>query len=686
MRHLSRTQQVEYRRLKEQLREKEMLQKKRQELLLRQKVLQKKMASAARISPESPHSGDNGGEMSDGGAARDLPSVNIPQVKSQTPSRTEEEHCDQAGNGGNPQIQGETPPLPHSVLQDTREVILKETGGLQIQLANVNRDKDLGSSTVSADESCQGGSGTVKSVEMRRERDFSCAGSPVEDEDEEMLRLMVLKTLQKKVNDKAKSNDEETCESVDADSKSEKNDGSYMSSNSEILKVVIRQSIDDVPTNEKETTEKAVEVAARSVVIENQTDLLENSKDVHQEGDVNGGEWMVLDEVLEEIDDGIGENANSEELAVVKEEHDNKTKKLLISEGDTGSSLDCKETEGPASESVSKTSETEYLVQGIKNNNECNNFSQVTESENTEVENQTLADHAQGLADRNLNEEIEDTRDREINPCHNGEGMDSGKSEMEEAGGGKETLGNSKGDERYKGKDTQQVPIEVSKKSAKSVDEPVDSVLPFTTQEHSSSENAEKQTEVVIADKSQDEDNNSLSAGKEEQASPLRISCIIGDHDIESAERKENAEVSSGTEIKTFNSMTSEDNSESQTIQKQVQIHGDVEGKESLEHLSEKIEKNELLEKDILLVSESTKTLKGSSVCSTPVNNSVIQISAIRTPNTLPAALQRQKSNAVGSTSKSSSLSDVDNVTRKPVRTKRLLLLKRVEHEYTQKR
>ncbi|XP_037803276.1 uncharacterized protein LOC119597740 isoform X2 [Penaeus monodon] len=256
VRHLSRTQQVEYRRLKEQLREKEMLQKKRQELLLRQKVLQKKMASAARISPESPHSGDNGGEMSDGGAARDLPSVNIPQVKSQTPSRTEEEHCDQAGNGGNLQIQGETPPLPHSVLQDTREVILKETGGLQIQLANVNRDKDLGSSTVSADESCQGGSGTVKSVEMRRERDFSCAGSPVEDEDEEMLRLMVLKTLQKKVNDKAKSNDEETCESVDADSKSEKNDGSYMSSNSEILKVVIRQSIDDVPTNEKETRKR----------------------------------------------------------------------------------------------------------------------------------------------------------------------------------------------------------------------------------------------------------------------------------------------------------------------------------------------------------------------------------------------------------------------------------------------
>ncbi|XP_047488010.1 uncharacterized protein LOC125038541 isoform X2 [Penaeus chinensis] len=686
VRHLSRTQQVEYRRLKEQLRQKEMLQKKRQELLLRQKVLQKKMASAARISPESPQSGDNGGEMSDGGAARDLPSVNIPQVKSQTPSRTEEEFCDPADNGGNLQIQGETPPLPHSALQDTREVIIKETGGLQIQLANVNRDKDLGSNTVSADESCQGGSGTVKNVEMRKERDLSCVGSPAEDEDEEMLRLMVLKTLQKKVIDKEKSNDEENCESVDADSKSEKNDGSFISSDSEILKVVIHQRIDDVPTDEKETIEKAVEVAARSVVIENQTDLLENSKDVHQDGDVNGGEWMVLDEVLEEIDEGNGENANSEELAVVKEEHGNKVKKLLINEEDNGPTLECKETEGPESESVSKTSETECLVQEAKNNNECNNFSQLMESENTEVENQTPADHAQDLADRNLNEEIEDSRENEVKQSHNGERMDSGKSEMEVASGSaKETLGNSKDDERYKGKDTQQVPSKVSKKSTKSVDEPVDGVLPFTTQEHSSSENTEKRTEVVIADKSQDEDNNSLSAGKEELASSIGISCVSGEQDSESAERKANAEVSSGTEMKTLNSITSENNSNIQTIQKQVQIHGDVEGKKSLEHLSEKIEKNEQLEKDILSVSESTKTLKGSSVCSTSVNNTIGQQSAIRTQNSLPAALQKQKSNAVGNTSKSSSLSDVD-VSRKPVRTKRLLLLKRVEHEYTQKR
>ncbi|XP_069974635.1 golgin subfamily B member 1 isoform X2 [Penaeus vannamei] len=684
VRHLSRTQQVEYRRLKEQLREKEMLQKKRQELLLRQKVFQKKVSSAARISPESPQSGDNGGEMSDGGPARDLPSVNIPQVKSQTPSRTEEEYCDQGDNGGNLQTQGETPPPSHSVLQDTREVIFKEAGGLQIQLANLSRDKDLGSNTISADEGCQGGSSTEKSSEVRRETGFSCEGSPVEDEDEEMLRLMVLKTLQKKVIDKAKSNDEENCESVDADSKSEKNDGSYASSNSETLKVVIRQKIDDVPTEEKETMEKAVEVAARSVLIENQTDLPENSKDVHQE-DVNGGEWMVLDEVLDDIGEGNGENANSEELAVVKEEHGNKDKKLLIDEGDTLSALDCKETEGPASESVSRTNETECLVQEVKDDSEYNNFSHVTESENTKVENQTPADHAQGEYNRNLNEEIEETREKEIEQSHSSETKDSGKNEVEEGDGiGKEVLENGKGDERYKGKDTQLVPIKVSKTSSKSVDKPVDSIVPFTTQEHSSSETEEKRTEVVVADNSQDVDNGSLSACKEDQISPVGKSCVSGDHDSESTDRKENAEASAGTEMKTHNSMTSEDTSNFQTIEKQVKIH--AEGKKNLEHLSEKVGKSELLEKDTLLVSESTKTLKGASVCSTSVNNSVKQISAIRTLNTLPTALQRQIGNAVGNASKSSSLSDVANVARKPIRTKRLLLLKRVEHEYTQKR
>ncbi|XP_042874980.1 uncharacterized protein LOC122255135 isoform X2 [Penaeus japonicus] len=681
VRHLSRTQQVEYRRLKEQLREKEMLQRKRQELLLRQKVLSKKMASAARISPESPQSGDNGGETSDGGLPRDQLSVTLPHVKNNTAPKREEDSCDIVNNGNNNQTRRGTASQPSSVLRDTREVIVKETGGLQIQLANV-------SSPVNADKSSQAGSETVKSLEASKDKYSSGECSPVEDEDEEMLRLMVLKTLQKKGVEKARSDREENKRSVNIDRKSEKDEEPFMSSSSETLRVVIRQNLDDVVTDEKETKEELLEVVACSVVMENETDLPEKSKEIHQEEtDVDVGEWMVLDEVLGESGEGIGENANSEELAVIKEEEGNKGKKLLIGEGDNGDASDCRETENPTSGSVSRTSGTVCLVQDVKDTSVCSNVSHVTESEGTEVENQTTVVYAQGEADEEIKKETEcvskETSNKEIEQCDNSVDMDNGKIEaIEDNGVDREASVSSKQVVGYKEEDTQNVPIKVSKKS---VVEPVDKVLPFTTQEDFNSEKTEKLTEVEASNQSQDEESNNLSACKQEQASPSGKLLIDDDSDIEhpnqqkSPVREENLEDNAGLEVKDPNGRMSED-----TVQKQVETHGETEGRKS-EQLSEKAEKTEQLE-DISLVSESTKMGKTTSLCNTPVNKSVRQISAIRIQDTFPAAQQTQKSNAVGNASKSSSLSNTTNLTRKPVRTKRLLLLKRVEHEYTQKR
>lgn len=208
-------------------------------------------------------------------------------------------------------------------MSSSREVSWKEMGMLQIQLPNVGSDDH--SSMTSVEDACEGGKNEHHHITNVNDPAIADECSQEiftgEDEDEETLRKMVLQTLQKKISERAKA--EKLPGTMTAEEENSQNlviapkdkyvaDDPVVSQAATTLKVVIHQKVDEVTVNEAIQKGSSDHCNVRKVVIEEQSKA-ENSKEVTiheglQDEDI-GGEWMVLDEVLEEGSEGNGEDS-----------------------------------------------------------------------------------------------------------------------------------------------------------------------------------------------------------------------------------------------------------------------------------------------------------------------------------------------------------------------------------------
>lgn len=307
VRHLSRTQQVEYHRLKEQLRKKELLHRRRQ--LQQQRPLAATRSKPAPLNTRlvtlsacSKSAGKCIGP-STGAARAGLDEERYEKMVSSSPERendlseSEEKLSSATCSGGIP---------------GSREVSWKEMGMLQIQLPNVG-SCDEHSSMTSMEDACEGGKNEHHHIANVNDP-ATADESSREDEDEETLREMVLQTLQKKISERAKA--EKLSETMTPEEENSQNlvtapkDGhvanvSEVSQAATTLKVVIHQKVDELVT---EAIQEGSPDRVRNVVIEEESEDENNKITIHEgaQDEDMGGEWMILDEVREEGSEGNG--------------------------------------------------------------------------------------------------------------------------------------------------------------------------------------------------------------------------------------------------------------------------------------------------------------------------------------------------------------------------------------------
>nr|XP_053630582.1 uncharacterized protein LOC128687253 isoform X2 [Cherax quadricarinatus] len=283
VRHLSRTQQMEYRLLKEKLREKELLHLKKQLQQRRPTIPTKKNRISFADSPESP-------DWENKSSFRVVSADHSDKCHIAShlgPERESIHDCPEAelksGNLG---------------MSNSREVCFKEMGRLQIQLANISSYEDQ-SNVTSSEEAGESGRDEPQAVidTVAGESSQEVSGA---EEDEETLRMMVFQTLQKKASDRKEQNQGRmtTLEFPQNEATASEDKKSATT-----LRVVIHQKVDDTMKKEYASQDNV-----RKVII--QQSETESHKD-HQDVDM-GGEWMVLDEVLGEGIEGNGGNHTSD--------------------------------------------------------------------------------------------------------------------------------------------------------------------------------------------------------------------------------------------------------------------------------------------------------------------------------------------------------------------------------------
>ncbi|XP_042221972.1 uncharacterized protein LOC121866389 isoform X2 [Homarus americanus] len=309
VRHLSRTQQEEYRWLKEQLRQKELLHKRRQLQQQKPPNARRTISVVSGINQSTFIGAENAGE------SIRSPSSGVANAShgfskfSESPPKSDVGALSAAsGSGG---------------LTCSREVCLKEMGRLQIQLSNVATCNDS-SLKAKIDDS-----GEKRKDEQQCElKDAAETGesfqqmSMTEDEDEATLRMMVLQTLQqKKLSGRKTSHDDFPQNVVTPSDK-------YVAEESpsdSTLKLVIRQEIDDNTASkaieERENPPPRLQSNRRKVIIEDDVDETKNTGkhrcNNHEEQQLDEemvGEWMVLDEVIGEENEGnVGGHSSDKE-------------------------------------------------------------------------------------------------------------------------------------------------------------------------------------------------------------------------------------------------------------------------------------------------------------------------------------------------------------------------------------
>ncbi|KAK4317833.1 hypothetical protein Pmani_011116 [Petrolisthes manimaculis] len=280
VRHLSRHQQVEYRRLKELLRKKEILQHK--------KMQQKRSGvttTDGRLQAVTPSMrGSTSGESTS--------SSHVPGI--------EEGQCGGKAASG-------------------RAVSWREMGRLKIQLSNIASTLDKHAATASSlvklrDEVAQKPFNTVDTPVGSSPRDTSATE---EDEDEETLRMMVLDTLKK--NKKQREVMVETGSEEEAmSSATEVNDTVESGKPLASLKVVIHQKMENNEESSGEVEVKNPQGDSTRVVMlskrPNLTDGEDQNDSQTEQDDTLTGEWMVLDQVVEEDSDGSTLEEDAEEV------------------------------------------------------------------------------------------------------------------------------------------------------------------------------------------------------------------------------------------------------------------------------------------------------------------------------------------------------------------------------------
>nr|XP_045592477.1 uncharacterized protein LOC123754279 isoform X1 [Procambarus clarkii] len=296
VRHLSRTQQVEYRLLKEQLRMKEMLHRKK-------KLQQQRPFMSNRSTFSDTSEGSDRDSRNSYGVASAGPSGKFHKVSNFGPERESILDCPEpdgaSGSGG---------------MSSSREVCFKEMGRLQIQLANISNFENQ-VNVFSSGEVDDRGSNEPHPSNVVGTSESSQEVSAAEDEDEDTLRMRVLQTLQKNMSGRKVETIPGRITPLGDISQHETSD-MYISNVPEdeksttTLKVVIHQN---VHVSTKSVQESASRRNERQVVIQqNETEGKQESSREEQHDVDMGGEWMVLDEVLEEGIEGNGGNHSSD--------------------------------------------------------------------------------------------------------------------------------------------------------------------------------------------------------------------------------------------------------------------------------------------------------------------------------------------------------------------------------------
>ncbi|KAK3859144.1 hypothetical protein Pcinc_034710 [Petrolisthes cinctipes] len=290
VRHLSRHQQVEYRRLKELLRKKEILQHK--------KMQQKRSGvttADGRLQTVTPSM--RGSTLGESTSSMNVISSHVPGI--------EEWQC-----GGGKAASG-------------RAVSWREMGRLKIQLSNIASTLDkkhaaTASSLVKLrDEVAQKPFNTVDTPVGSSPRDTSATEE--DEEDEETLRMMVLDTLKKNKKQRevmVEAGSEEEAMS----SATEVNDTVEAGKPLASLKVVIHQKMENNEESSGEVEVKNPQGDSTRVVMLSERPNLTDGEDQNdsqtEQDDTLAGEWMVLDQVVEEDSEGstleeAAEEANS---------------------------------------------------------------------------------------------------------------------------------------------------------------------------------------------------------------------------------------------------------------------------------------------------------------------------------------------------------------------------------------